>query len=1322
MKEHMNMENTLKVREELWQNVSDLSDEQLNTVVVPGKWTIMQVLDHLYLMERAITKGLSAAIASGEDHPTELKPFLLTLDRTRRIDAPAPLVPSAVRQSLSSVHAKLDQSRAALLQAVEGISDEVLERRSYPHPVFGLMDVKQWLSFVGVHEQRHMEQIKELREIGGALLTREHIDMRQSKRFAMWAGFVLIVLYLIKLQLTASGYIPSRIRGSEWFLGLAGLYATATLLISYRHSDRARYWLYYACGTFCYAIAEFVWLGLLHFNLAHRGQFSAAHVLWMLQFVLYLAALFNQYKQNKRKLTLRFMTEILFFGVIAFAQYWFTSLLPLIQGGHTFSMGLAGFFLFCSSMNIVLLSGLVILCLYERNSMPRSAIALLIAGFFIRSMGNTVIMLLGDRSFISQWYGLTDLTWFVGLMLIGFAGVAGIPKEETLLTHYRLRKCTLFDHRLSISREFVPLLLGALLLMIEFYTMLPAFLASLLFAAVGLLLIRLFLAIYEGQSANLKLRDSNANYRTWAENSLVGLFVVRSSVIVYANRHLECIFGYEPGGMIGHPVEEWLEAEDIKKYTDQLEKQLGSGGSPRFDIIARRLDRSVLYLEVQLTTTIYEGEAAQSGVVLDITERKLSEQWLIRSEKLSVIGQLAAGVAHEIRNPLTALKGFTQLLQQGADSNRKYFEIMLAELERINYIVGEFMVLSKPHNRQQLQAHDIHHILTGIIPILDSQAIMHNVSIEIRPPREEHLVHCDENQIKQVLINLLKNAIEAMTSGGYVRVRYDYDELKREMTMHIEDEGPGIPQEMLARLGEPFFTTKDKGTGLGLMVCFKIIQAHGGTLEVANRERRSHLEDNELTLHTDKYQINMMYAHWVHGTLHDKEVFELYFRKLPFGNGYAVCAGLERVVHYLNQLHFGEAELHYLREQEEQYDEGFLTELRSLRFTGNLHAVAEGTLVFPNEPLIRVEARTFEAHLIETALLNFVNYQTLIATKASRIKQVAHDDILLEFGTRRAQEADAAIWGARASYLAGFHATSNLRAGMRFGIPTKGTHAHAWIQGHDSEEEAFRLFAEALPDQASLLVDTYDTLKSGVPHAIQTAKWLEGRGKRLQSIRIDSGDLAYTSKQARAMLDAAGFTDVKIIASNDLDENLILNLKAQNAKIDIWGIGTQLITAADQPSLGGVYKLVARETKEGYEPVIKISGNPEKVSNPGVKALYRIIDEATDKAVADYMPLWDEDDVEQQRPLRLFDPAHPYRNRTVNHYRAIPLLQPIFQNGEFVYELPSLSAIRAYHEEQLGWFWPEFLRKLNPELYRVNLSQAAWDLKMELIHRYQAPN
>ncbi|WP_019910612.1 nicotinate phosphoribosyltransferase [Paenibacillus sp. HW567] len=478
----------------------------------------------------------------------------------------------------------------------------------------------------------------------------------------------------------------------------------------------------------------------------------------------------------------------------------------------------------------------------------------------------------------------------------------------------------------------------------------------------------------------------------------------------------------------------------------------------------------------------------------------------------------------------------------------------------------------------------------------------------------------------------------------------------------------------------------------------------------------------ELALHTDKYQINMMYAHWMNGSHKRKAVFEAYIRKLPFGNGFAVFAGLERIVQYIGGLRFTEEDVRYLSEQEENYAPAFLEELLQFHFQGSIHSMKEGALVFPDEPLIRVEGTIMEAQLVETAILNFMNYQTLIATKASRIKQVAPKDILLEFGTRRAQEADAAVWGARAAYVGGFHATSNMLAGKMFGIPTKGTHAHSWVQSFASEQEAFDAYAKVMPDGVTLLVDTFDTLRSGVPHAINTAKMLEAAGKRMNAIRLDSGDLAYLSIQARKMLDDAGLEYVKIVASNDLDENTIMNLKSQGAAIDTWGVGTQLITASDQPSLGGVYKLVEIESPTGeMVPTIKISSNPEKVSTPGKKDVFRIIG-PKGKALADYISFPGEATPKSGARLKLFNPLHPYMQKYVERYKALSMLEPIFVNGFQVYTLPDLDEIRRYHQEQLDLFWPEYLRKLNPEVYRVNLSEQVWNRKQQLIAEHMMPD
>ena len=469
--------------------------------------------------------------------------------------------------------------------------------------------------------------------------------------------------------------------------------------------------------------------------------------------------------------------------------------------------------------------------------------------------------------------------------------------------------------------------------------------------------------------------------------------------------------------------------------------------------------------------------------------------------------------------------------------------------------------------------------------------------------------------------------------------------------------------------------------------------------------------DDSYTLHTDLYQINMAETYWRDGIHNKRAVFELFFRKLPFGNGYAVFAGLEKVIQYIKDFRFTEEDLAYLK-NEVGYKDDFLDYLKELRFTGTIRAMREGELVFGNEPILRVDAPLAEAQIIETALLNIVNYQTLIATKASRIKQVVGNDIAMEFGTRRAQEMDAAIWGTRAAYLGGFEATSNVRAGKLFGIPVSGTHAHAMVQAYKDEYTAFLKYAETHKD-CVFLVDTYDTLKIGVPTAIKVAKEL-GDKINFIGIRLDSGDLAYLSKKARKMLDEAGFKEAKIVASSDLDEHTIINLKAQGAQIDSWGIGTKLITAYDQAALGAVYKIVAIENENGeMEDTIKISSNPDKVTTPGLKKVFRIINNTNHHAEGDYIALEEEKLPEKQ--LRMFHPTHTYINKVVTNFTARELHEDIFANGEFVYQLPTLDESRAYLRQNLDLFWDEYKRILNPEEYPVDLSQKCWDNKMRNI-------
>lgn len=469
--------------------------------------------------------------------------------------------------------------------------------------------------------------------------------------------------------------------------------------------------------------------------------------------------------------------------------------------------------------------------------------------------------------------------------------------------------------------------------------------------------------------------------------------------------------------------------------------------------------------------------------------------------------------------------------------------------------------------------------------------------------------------------------------------------------------------------------------------------------------------DDSFMLHTDLYQINMAETYWRDGTYNRNSVFDIYFRKLPFGNGYGVFAGLERVVSFIEQFGFTESDIEYLRSA--GYQEDFLEFLENMTFTGTIRSMREGEIVFGNEPMMRIEAPLAQAQLLETLLLNVINYQTLIATKASRMMQVIGKGIASEFGTRRAHETEAAVWGARAAYITGFAGTSNVRAGKLFGIPVSGTHAHAMVQAYQDEYVAFTKYAETHRD-CVFLVDTYDTLRSGVPNAIRVAKEF-GHKIKFKGIRLDSGDLAYLSKKARKMLDEAGFPDAQIMASNDLDEETIMSLNAQGAKIDGWGIGTKLITAFDQPALGAVFKLVSIENEQGeMVDTIKISGNPEKVTTPGKKNVYRIINNASGRAEGDYIALENEDPQKEEK-LKMFHPLHTYISKFVTNFTARNLHEDIFLNGKRVYGLPSLEDIRQHVKSGLEVFWDEYKRPINPEQYPVDLSPACWDHKKRKI-------
>lgn len=481
------------------------------------------------------------------------------------------------------------------------------------------------------------------------------------------------------------------------------------------------------------------------------------------------------------------------------------------------------------------------------------------------------------------------------------------------------------------------------------------------------------------------------------------------------------------------------------------------------------------------------------------------------------------------------------------------------------------------------------------------------------------------------------------------------------------------------------------------------------------------MQDRNLTLLTDLYELTMMQGYFNSDTKDRIAVFDLFYRSNPDGASYSIAAGLEQVIQYIQNLSFTPEDLEYLRSLN-IFNDDFINYLNDFRFTGDIYAVPEGTVVFPKEPILRVKASIFEAQLIETALLNIINHQSLIASKASRVCWAAHGQTVLEFGLRRAQGPDAGVYGARATIIGGCAATSNVLAGKLFAIPVSGTHAHSWVMSFSDELTAFREYAKMFPHACLLLVDTYDTLKSGVPNAIRVFQELEDKGiqPKKYGIRLDSGDLSYLSKKARKMLDDAGFSDAIISASSDLDEYLIRDLRLQGAEISLWGVGTSLITSRQCPAFGGVYKMAAEEDKDGQIlPKIKISENPGKITNPGVKKIYRIYSKETGKIVADQITL-DHEDVPKDKPLYLFDPETPWKHMTLDPgtFTVRQLLQPIFEQGVCVYETPSVMDIKEYCQKELSTLWDESRRLLNPHEVYVDLSQELYTLKQSLLNSY----
>ena len=477
--------------------------------------------------------------------------------------------------------------------------------------------------------------------------------------------------------------------------------------------------------------------------------------------------------------------------------------------------------------------------------------------------------------------------------------------------------------------------------------------------------------------------------------------------------------------------------------------------------------------------------------------------------------------------------------------------------------------------------------------------------------------------------------------------------------------------------------------------------------------------NRNLTMLVDFYELTMGNGYMKEGIGERKAVFDMFFRKVPDGAGFAICAGLEQLTGYLKNLHFSSDDIDYLRSKN-MFGEDFLNYLRDFKFSCNVWAVPEGTPIFPGEPVVIVEGPVIQAQLVETMVLLSINFQSLVTTKANRICRAAEGRPVMEFGSRRAQSYDAAVLGARAAYIGGCTGTACAISDREYQIPALGTIAHSWVQMFPSEYEAFKAYAETYPSACTLLVDTYNVLKSGIPNAIKVFNdVLAPMGYRPQGVRIDSGDIAYLSKKARKMLDEAGYPDCKIVASNSLDEYLIRDLLLQGAKIDSFGVGENLITSKSDPVFGGVYKLVAVEDENGkMQPRIKLSESAEKITTPNKKMLYRLYKKDDHEAVADYIAMYDET-VPSEGPITLFDPVNTWKCKTFTDVEIKPILTQVFKDGECVYDLPDIEEIKAYCRDQVDHLWDEVKRFENPHRYYVDLSENLWNVKHILLTEYQ---
>lgn len=473
-----------------------------------------------------------------------------------------------------------------------------------------------------------------------------------------------------------------------------------------------------------------------------------------------------------------------------------------------------------------------------------------------------------------------------------------------------------------------------------------------------------------------------------------------------------------------------------------------------------------------------------------------------------------------------------------------------------------------------------------------------------------------------------------------------------------------------------------------------------------------------LTMVMDFYELTMSNGYFKEHDRDSRVAFDVFYRKNPDGGGYSIFAGLEQIIEYIRDLHFSKDDIEYLRAQG-IFEEGFLDYLKNFHFSGDVYAFPEGTIMYPNEPVLTIVAPLIDAQLVETAILLQVNHQSLVATKASRIVRSAQGRAVSDFGARRAHNMDAAVYGARAAYIGGVNGTATVLSGQAFGIPVGGTMAHSWVMYYEDEYTAFKKYVETYPDATTLLIDTYDVLKSGVPNAIRVAKEvLEPMGKRLKGVRIDSGDLAYLSKKTRKMLDEAGLQDCQIVASNSLDEYTIMSLIDQGGCIDSFGVGERLITSKSEPVFGAVYKISAVEKDGVFQPRIKVSENVEKITNPGLKKVYRVYDE-NGQAVADLISKYDET-VDMGESFRYVDPVAPWRQRTFDHCTCKELQVPIFKDGKLVYKMPSLEEIKAFVKKQLQTeVWSEEQRFENPHRHYLDMTPSYYDMKMELLYQIQ---